>query len=59
MNNRNLFAAIHAAFPTNLSATAIEAADNASGTTLKHYTWQDIDEQTARIANLQIGRAHV
>ena len=52
MNNNNLFAAIHAAFPTDLSVTAIEAADCTSGTTLKRYTWQDIDEQTARIANL-------
>ena len=52
MNNKNLFAAIRAAFPKDLSATAIESADSATGAALKHYTWQDIDEQTARIANL-------
>ncbi len=52
MNNNNLFAAIRAAFPDDLSAVAIESADSATGATLKRYTWQDIDEQTARIANL-------
>ena len=52
MNNNNLFAAIRAAFPDDQSAVAIESADSATGTTVKRYTWQDIDEQTARIANL-------
>ena len=52
MNNNNLFAAIRASFPHDLSQTAIESADNASGATLKRYTWRELDEQTARIANL-------
>lgn len=52
MNNNNLFAAIRAAFPHDLSATAIESTDNATGAAVARYTWQDIDEQTARIANL-------
>jgi malonyl-CoA/methylmalonyl-CoA synthetase len=52
MNNKNLFAAIRAAFPDDLNAIAIESADSASGTTLKRYTWHELDEQTARIANL-------
>ncbi len=52
MKNKNLFAAIRAAFPADLSATAIESADSATGATLKRYSWRDIDEQTARIANL-------
>ncbi len=52
MNNNNLFAAIRAAFPAELSAVAIESADSTTGRTTKRYTWQDIDEHTARIANL-------
>ncbi len=52
MNNKNLFAAIRVAFPTDLSAVAIELADSATGSPIKYHTWQDIDEQTARIANL-------
>jgi malonyl-CoA/methylmalonyl-CoA synthetase len=46
--NSNLFCALRAAFPEDLSATAIETAD---GTPL-HYTWRDLDRATARIANL-------
>ena len=57
MKNNNLFAAIRAAFPADLSAVAIESADSATGTAQKRYTWQDIDEQTARIANLLISLA--
>ncbi len=52
MNNNNLFAAIRAAFPADVSAEAIESADSATGAPLKRYTWQDLDEHTARIANL-------
>ena len=52
MENGNLFAAIRAAFPADLNVTAIESADSATGGTQKRYTWHDIDEQTARIANL-------
>ncbi len=52
MNNENLFAAIHAAFPADLSGVAIESADSGTGATLKRYTWRELDEQTARIANL-------
>jgi malonyl-CoA/methylmalonyl-CoA synthetase len=52
MNNKNLFAAIRAAFPQNLDAIAIESADSGTGTTLKAYSWRELDEQTARIANL-------
>ena len=46
--NHNLFSALRAAFPKDLSATAIETAD---GPTL-HYSWRDLDRATARIANL-------
>ncbi len=52
MNNKNLYAAISAAFPVDLSAIAIESADSSTGTTLKRYSWRDLDEQTAAIANL-------
>ena len=52
MNNNNLYAAISAAFPADRSAIAIESADSSTGATLKHYSWRELDEQTARIANL-------
>ena len=52
MNNNNLFAAIRTAFPVDLCTVAIESADSATGDPLKRYTWQDINEHTARIANL-------
>ena len=52
MNNENLFAALRAAFPDDLDATAIDAADSATGTNLKLYSWRDIEQATARIANL-------
>ena len=52
MNNANLFAAIRAAFPNDLDAVAIESADSSTGATLKRYTWRELDEHTARIANL-------
>jgi malonyl-CoA/methylmalonyl-CoA synthetase len=52
MDNKNLFAAIRAAFPADLSAIAIESADSRTGATLKRYTWHELDEHTARIANL-------
>ena len=52
MNNNNLYAAISAAFPADRSAIAIESADSSTGATLKRYSWRDLDEQTARIANL-------
>jgi malonyl-CoA/methylmalonyl-CoA synthetase len=43
--NHNLFAALRAAFPADLDASAIEAEHG-------HYTWRDIDRATAKIANL-------
>ena len=52
MNNKNLFAAIRAAFPADLSTVAIESADSSSGQTTRNFTWRELDEQTARIANL-------
>ncbi len=55
--NQNLFAAIRAAFPSDMSAVAIEAADSSTGATLKRYTWSDIDAQSARVANLLAGLA--
>ena len=50
--NKNLYAAISAAFPADQSATAIESADCSTGATLKRYSWRELDEHTARIANL-------
>ncbi len=48
--NANLFAALRAAFPADLDATAIETADGPGA--LAFYTWRDLDRATARIANL-------
>ena len=52
MNNKNLYAAIRAAFPADLDSVAIESADSSTGATLKRYSWRELDEHTARIANL-------
>ncbi len=46
--NENLYLALRAAYPEDLSQTAIETAD---GTPLR-YTWHDLDRGTAMIANL-------
>ena len=48
-HNQNLFAALRAAFPADLDATAIETCDTP---TPLFYTWRDIDRASARIANL-------
>ena len=46
----NLFAALRAAFPSDLEATAVEAigADGHS----RYYSWRDLDQASARLANL-------
>jgi malonyl-CoA/methylmalonyl-CoA synthetase len=44
--NFNLFSAIRAAFPEDLSAVAVEA-DNG-----KNYSWSDLDQKSAQMANL-------
>jgi len=46
---QNLFAALRAAFPADLDATAIETADTARP---QYYTWRDIERGTAMLANL-------
>ena len=46
MTNKNLFAALRAAFPASLDAVAIEA-DNGL-----NYSWRDLDRATAMLANL-------
>ena len=46
MTNENLFAALRAAFPTDLDAVAVETDDGLS------YSWRDLDHASARIANL-------
>ena len=45
----NLYAALRAAFPADLDATAIETADTA---TPLHYTWRDLERGSAMLANL-------
>jgi malonyl-CoA/methylmalonyl-CoA synthetase len=44
-DNANLFAALRAAFPADLSAIAVETD------TGLHYTWQDLERGTAMLAN--------
>jgi malonyl-CoA/methylmalonyl-CoA synthetase len=46
MDNRNLFAALRAAFPQDLDTTAVET-DNGLA-----YSWRDLERGTAMIANL-------
>jgi malonyl-CoA/methylmalonyl-CoA synthetase len=46
MKNENLFAALRAAFPSDLNATAVET-DNGL-----HYAWRDMERATAMLANL-------
>ena len=48
MKNENLFAALRAAFPADLNATAVET-DNGL-----NYSWQDIERATAMMANLLV-----
>jgi len=46
MSNHNLFSALRAAFPTDLTAVAVETDEGLS------YSWQDLDRATAMMANL-------
>ncbi|OYT92983.1 MAG: malonyl-CoA synthase [Burkholderiales bacterium PBB3] len=45
-SNANLFVALRAAFPADLDACAVETE------TGLHYSWRDLDEATAMVANL-------
>ena len=47
--NQNLFVALQTGFAADLSATAIETADAASP---MYYTWADLEQGTAMLANL-------
>ena len=49
MHNQNLFAALRAAFPTDLDAAAVETD---SGLV---YSWRDLDRATSMVANLLLG----
>ena len=44
--NANLFAALRAAFPTDLEAIAVETDEGLA------YSWRDLDRATAMMANL-------
>ena len=46
MTHQNLFSALRAAFPADLTAVAIETDEGL------HYSWQDLDRATAMMANL-------
>ena len=48
--NANLFVALRAAFPADLTATAIEVADGPYAGA--RYSWADLDRGTAMLANL-------
>ena len=52
MQQDNLYAALRAAFPAELDATAIETADTADTATPLFYTWRDLERGTAMLANL-------
>jgi malonyl-CoA/methylmalonyl-CoA synthetase len=49
--DRNLFAALRGRFPANLDSVAVQLADDGAGTP-PTYTWRELDEASARIANL-------
>ena len=49
MMNQNLYAALRAAFPKDLNATAIETDDGL------HYSWSDLERASAMMANLLDG----
>jgi len=46
MSNQNLFAALRAAFPSDLNAVAVETDEGLC------YSWRDLDRATAMMANL-------
>ena len=50
MPNQNLFAALRAAFPSDLDRIAVETVE-ADGSSLR-YSWRDLDRATAMMANL-------
>ena len=46
MTQNNLFSALRAAFPKDMTATAVETDEGLC------YSWQDLDRATAMMANL-------
>ncbi len=50
MTQFNLFAALRAAFPDDLDATAVETTG--SGGEVLHYSWRDLERGSAMLANL-------
>ena len=52
MKNENLFCALRAAFPADLDAIAVETT-SPHGEAL-NYSWRDLDQASARIANLLV-----
>ena len=51
-SNGNLYCALRAAFPQDLSSTAVESVDGAGDGRSLFYSWADLDHGSARIANL-------
>jgi malonyl-CoA/methylmalonyl-CoA synthetase len=49
--DRNLFVALRERFPANLDSIAVQVADDSAGTP-PAYTWRELDEASARVANL-------
>lgn len=49
MSNANLYAALRAAFPADLDATAVQTVGAGGGL---HYSWRDLDRASAMMANL-------
>jgi malonyl-CoA/methylmalonyl-CoA synthetase len=50
MNNANVFAALRAAFPADLDATALETADGPDAPLF--YTWRDLERGSSMLANV-------
>jgi malonyl-CoA/methylmalonyl-CoA synthetase len=49
--NQNLFVALRERFPADLDSIAVQVADESAGTP-PAYTWRELDEASARIANV-------
>ncbi len=52
MNNQNLYALLRAQFPSDLRACALEAVATDSKRKPNYYTWADLEQGSAKIANL-------
>jgi malonyl-CoA/methylmalonyl-CoA synthetase len=52
LNNQNLYALLRAQFPSDLRACALEAVATDTRRKPNYYTWADLEQSSAKIANL-------